>query len=205
MFQFNLLPPEAINKICGNGNSKTKRKLSRLDRKTREAVLKTIQWIGVFSPCRSLNGRYPVDVLVRVITRYPGLGRITFNAPSSWKVGETFEADAAPYVEALISHLKRDPEKHPLSSVKRIEFREFNKGGELSDQFLDAISHQGLEAVKIKTSNQLSSLTSGGIQSVLENSPNVKKLGLDGGASCKGTLSLSFANHPQLSKVNLIN
>jgi len=213
-----LLPNELIAKISEYADSKTKRELSMVDRRTHAVVLDAVRCIRVFPASRfsyqSHPSDIPEDILVRVIRRYPTLERITFGPPKNWGGSGEFGAKEVPYLKSLISYLESNPENHPLSSVKKIECREITQdmfGGfdkaqakELNNRFLSAIGHNGLENIRVKAYHIGSILTGTEIQPVLTNSPNLRTFVFDGFQSDQ-TVSLSFASQPQLSKVKLLN
>ncbi|MBX9744740.1 MAG: hypothetical protein K2X08_05965, partial [Chlamydiales bacterium] len=213
-----LLPNELIAKISEYADSKTKKELSMVDRRTHEVVLDTVRSIRVFPPSRFLYQSYPSDIpediLARVIRRYPTLESITFGPSKNWSGSGEFGAKEVPYLKSLISYLESDPEIHPLSSVKKINCREITqdmfgdfdkaKAKKLNTRFLSAIGHEGLEKVKVKAYHIGSILTGTEIQPVLTNSPNLKTFVFDGFQSDQ-TVSLSFASLPQLSKVKLLS
>lgn len=210
-----LLPNELIVKISENVDSKAKRELSLVDRRTHEVVLNAVRDIRVFAHSwGSHSSDIPEDILVRVIHRYPTLERITFGHQNNWFNRETFGTKDAPFLLSLISCLENDPEKHLLSSVKRIEFREvvnnrfhgFNdtKAKELNMRFLSAIGHKDLEKVRVKADCFRNIFTGTEIQPLLTNCSNLKTFVFDGFQSNQ-TFSLSFESQTQLSKVKLLD
>lgn len=213
-----LLPNELIAKISEYADSKTKRELSMVDRRTNAVVLDAVRCIRVFPANHFLYQNHsldiPEDVLVRVICRYQTLKRITFGPPKNWGGSDEFGYNEVPYLKSLISYLNSNPENHPLSSVKKIEFREITKDNfrgfkntqakELNNSFLSAIGHKGLEKIKVKSYHNGSILTGTEIQPVLTNSPNLKTFLFDAFQSNQ-SVSLSFSNQPKLSKVKLLN
>lgn len=208
------LSNELIAKIVDYTDSGTKKELSMVGRRINAVVLATQRCIRVFPPPSRLSfesypSDIPEDILVKVICRYPDLKKIIFGG-----LQNNWSAQEVPYLKSLISYLESNHEKHPLSSVKKIQYREITrdmfgdfdevKAKELNSRFLSSIGHQGLENVRIKAYHIDSILTGTEIQPVLKNSPNLKTFIFDGFQSNQ-TVSLSFASQPQLSKVKLLN
>ena len=206
-----LLPNELIAKISAYADSKTKRELSMVDRRTHAVVLAAVRCIRVFPAGRFSHQNYPSDtpedILVRVICRYPTLKRITFGPPKNHGGSDEFGAKEVPYLKSLISYLESDPEKHPLNSVKKINYREISydwygdfgedQAKELNNRFLGAIGHQGLKNIRVAANHTRSILTGTEIQPVLINSPNLTTFVFDGFQSDQ-TVSLSFASQPSI-------
>ncbi|MEC7839303.1 MAG: hypothetical protein VX777_04610, partial [Chlamydiota bacterium] len=213
-YSLNSLSNTLTAKIIEYLDSKTKRELSMVDRRTRAVVLETVRSIRVFPakyfPHRTHSSDIPQDILVRVICRYPTLERIIFGPPKHIYGCHEFTSQEVPYLKSLISYLESSPEKHPLSSVKKIEFREITKDSfegfgkkkakELNNHFLSAISHKDLEKVAIRADNISSILTGAEIQPVLTNSPNLKTFEFNGFQSDQ-IVTISFASQPELTKV----
>jgi hypothetical protein len=211
------LPNERIaKKISEYADSKTKREFSMVDSCTHAAVLDVVRSIRVFpSPplYQSDPSDIPEDIFVRVICRYPTLERITFGPPKNFRSSAEFGARETPYFESLISYLENNPEKHPLSSLKKIEYEEIatarsdddegTQAKKLNNRFLTAIGQYSLEKVKINAFRFQSFLTGAEIQPVLTNSPNLKTFIFDGLKSYQ-TVYLSFPSQSQLSKVKLL-
>lgn len=210
-----ITPNELIAKIS---EYDTKRELSMVDRRANAVVLDTVRCIRIFPPrcfsSKSHPSNIPEDILVRVIRRYPNLEKIIFGPPNQWSGSGEFGAKEVPYLKSLISYLESGLEKYPLGAVKKIQCREITqdklgdfdevKAKELNSLFLSSIGNNGLEKVSIKAYHMGSILTGTEIQPVLKNSPNLKTFIFDGFQSDQ-TVSLSFANQPQLSKVKLLN
>lgn len=189
-----------------------------VDRRIRALVLGTISCIRIFSPKHSTYYaemqkaffvNMPKDILVKVICRYTNLKEIIFGRRSDWLGDIKFGAYEEPYLKSLISCLESDPNKHLLSSVKKIQYWEiiqdrsgaFNEkeAKNLNNLFLNSIGHKDLERVKIK-SLYISLLTGTAIQPLLTKSPNLRTFAFNGYKS-----NLSFADQPQLTKVKLFN
>jgi hypothetical protein len=215
---FDLLPNELIAKISDYADSKTKRVLSLLDRRINAIVLDAVKCIRVFPPYCSSYGSHPSDIpqdiLVKVIGRYPKLEQIILGPPKHRNgIGE-FGVKELPYIQSLISHLESDSGKNQLSSVKRIQYREITqdwlrgldkeKAKELNRVLLNSLGHRGLENVRIKAYHNGSILTETEIQPILNKSPDLKTFIFDGLQSSQ-TVSLSFANQTQLTKVKLLH
>ena len=209
-----LLPNELFITISNYFDSTTKRRLSMIDRRTHEIVLDTVRSIRVSPPRLFSPHGYAEDILVKVIRRYPKLEKIIFGLTKNWTGSGEFVAKQERYLRSLISYLESNAKKHPLNSVKKIQFSElthnnfatFNKkkAKELNSLFLRSIGHPGLEHITISPFHTASVLTGNEIQPVLENSPNLKTFVFDGFESNQ-TITLSFANQPLLSKVKLLN
>ena len=208
------LPNPLIAQIIRYADPETKRSLSMVDRRTHAVVLGTIRSIRVSPPkCFSLKG-YAENILVTAVCRYPKLEKISFGPPKNWSGSGEFGAKEVGFLTSFISYLRSSPEKHPLSSVKKIRFREITHDSygdfnakmakELNSLFLHSIDHPGLENIRIEAYHIRSVLTESEIQPVLKNSPNLKTFVFNGYQSNQ-IVTLSFTNQPHLSKVKLLN
>ncbi len=216
---FHSLPSELLPKIGEYEvkGVKIKESFALVDHRTHQAFLDAARCIRISPPfCFSHESHpsdIPEDILVHVIRRYRNLKKMTFGPPKNWN-GSNFTSKEAPYLQALISYLESHPDKHPLSSVKKIICREITyniaedftgeKAKALNKQFLCALSHPDLEKVSVKAHHAGSVLTGDEIQPVLTRSSHLKTFVFDGFQSSQ-TVSLSFANQSRLSKVKLLH
>ena len=199
-----------ISKIIEYGDRTTKKALSMVDRRTNAVMSSMVRCIRIFPPkCFSLRERplnMPKDVLVKVIRRFPNLGRIIFEPENNYN---SFGAEEMPYLESLISYLENNPEKHPLNFIKKIQLREitvdeFGRAKELNSRFLGSIGHEELEDLRIAAYHLGSALSGVEIQPALKNSPNLKTFVFNGFQTGQ-TVDLSFESQHQLTKVKLLH
>jgi len=209
-----LLPNTLIPQISSYLDSKTKRSLSMVDRRIHAVILDTVRSIRVFPPRCFLFHRAPKDILIKVIGRYRNVETIIFGPLNKWDRSSHFGAKEVQYLKSLISYLESNREIHPLSSVKKIQYREIAHNNftvfdeiqakKLNTRFLHSIGHPGLENIRIHT-NQAGPIPRViEIQPVLNNSPNLKTFVFHGFTPVRITY-LSFARQSQLSKVQLLH
>lgn len=199
----NSMSNDLIRIICNYiTDPQIKRHFGQTNRRISEVFYSIINSIRVFAPHSFLLKDYsadiPKNILVKAISRYPNLQKIIFGPPKNGLKQNGFEKKDLPYLIELASL-----EKPPLNKVKRIRFE--ITGLEEAETFNSLFSgsiENNLEKITIKTSD-LGSFSGLKIQSVLNNSPNLKRFVFDGQA--EKIVSLSFAHLPKLSKVKLLN
>lgn len=208
-----LLPNELIVKINTYFDPKTREVFSMLDRRIKAAIFDAVKCIRIFPPnCQ--RSAMPEDILIKVIRRYPNLKKIIFGPLKNMCGISEFSSKEAPYLKSLISYLKSDRNERLLNSIKKIQFTEITrdifssydieKVKELNNIFLSSIGHKNLETITIQGNHIGSILTGVGIQSILENSPNLRNFEFKCNEPNQG-IALSFSNQSKLSKVKLLN
>lgn len=199
----NQFPIDLAAKIVGYVDYATRIDLSLVDRQIHAFVLSLIKSIRIFPDPYYKWHLHPSDmtenILINVMDRYPNLEQISFQL----SVRET------PYLKQLFTSLKCDPEKKLLSSVRKIQCLELDLGTlkdsiSFNTQFLNAISHQNLESIRIRANQYRSALSGIEIQPVFKNSPNLKTFIYDG-STFRKTISISFPKESLISKVKFIN
>lgn len=200
------------NHILGNiyhfADSKTKRTLSKLDKRTYALVMNITKWIRVFPPDGWVNRGYSPDILVEEISRYPNLEKITFGSDKKCPALVEFQMREAHFLAALITHLN-------CRSIKNVAFRAISNDRQLgapgeeqakafNQKILNFLCHEGLEKIRVEANNRGSISIQNEMQTSLQKSPHLKSFVFDGFRSPL-PVSLSFANHSQLSKVKLLH